>query len=158
VEAVAEAPRGEHSHRLIAALTAVSLLANAVVGGGAVALFASNGTRDWAVAELGLATARDVGAVDRKATATAAAAAAKADNAVRRASSGPTTGDLVELQSTVSSVELRLSAAEATVSDEKAALDAGCDWARLQETNFTDTSLSSIFFDYEQSVCGVVGP
>lgn len=154
MEAVAEAPRGEHSHRLIAALTAVSLLANAVVGGGAVALFASNGTRDWAVAELGLATARDVGAVDRKAT----AAAAKADNAVRRASSGPTTGDLVELQSTVSSVELRLSAAEATVSDEQAALDAGCDWARLQETNFTDTSLSSIFFDYEQSVCGVVGP
>ena len=102
------------------------------------------------MAELGLATARDVGTVGGK----VATAAPTADRAVRRAASGPTAGDLVELQSAVSSVDLRLSAVESTVSDEKAALDAGCDWARLQETNFTDTSLSSVFFDYEQSVCG----
>ena len=150
MEAVAEVPPEKHSHRLIAALAAVSLLANSLVVGGAVALFSSNAARDWVVAQLDLATVREVGAVDGKVTAVTATAA----KAVRLASSGPTAGDLVELQSAVSSVDLRLAAAESTVSDEQAALDAGCDWARLQETNFTGTSLSSVFFDYEQSVCG----
>ena len=150
MEAVAEAVQEKHSHRLTAVLAVVSLLANAVVVAGAVALFSSNAARDWVVAELDLASVRDVGAVDGK----VATAAATAEKAVRLASSGPTAGDLVELQSAVSSVDLRLSAAESAVADDKAALDAGCDWARLQETNFTDTTLSSVFFDYEQSVCG----
>ena len=150
MEAVAEAPREKHSHRLIAALAVVSLLANALVAAGAVALFSSSAARDWVVAELDLATVRDVAAADHKVTAVAATAA----KAVRLASSGPTAGDLVELQSAASSLELRLAAAESAVVDERAAIDAGCDWARLQETNFTDTTLSSVFFDYEQSVCG----
>ena len=154
MEAVAEAPRERHSHRLIAALAAVSLLANALVVGSAVALFASSAARDWAVSELSLATAREVGAVGAKAGKAAAAAAATADRAARRASSGPSAGDLVELESSVSALDLRLFAVEANVSDQKGALDAGCDWARLQETNFADTSLASVFFDYEQSVCG----
>ena len=150
MEAVAEAPREKHSHRLIAALAVVSLLANALVVAGAVALFSTNVARDWVVAELDLATVGDVGAVGGK----VAAARATATRAVRLAADGPTAGDLVELQSAVSSLDLRLAAAETAVADEKAALDAGCDWARLQETNFTDTTLSSVFFDYEQSVCG----
>ena len=154
MEAVAEAPRERHSHRLIAALAAVSLLANALVVAAAVALFSSSAARDWTVARLSLATARDVGTVGARAGKAAAAAAATADRAARRAAGGPSAGDLVELQSSVSALDLRLLAVEANVSNDKAALDAGCDWARLQETNFTDTSLASVFFDYEQSVCG----
>ena len=150
MEAVAEAPREKHSLRLIAALAVVRLLANAVVVAGAVALFSSNAARDWVVTEFDLATVQDVSFVDGK----VAAAAATAAKAIRLGSSEPTAGDLVELQSAVSSVDLRLSAVESAVSDAKAALDAGCDWARLQETNFTDTTFSSVFFDYEQSVCG----
>ena len=109
MEAVANPHPDTHSHRLLVALAATSLLVNAVVIAAAVVLFASASARDWTAATLDLATRDDI--------------------------------------------DLRLSSVESSVADHESGLDAGCDWAKLQQANFEGTSLFNVFFDYAESVC-----
>jgi len=152
VQATSDPLSQKHSHRLVLALAATSLLANAVVVAGVVLLFASGTARDWTASTLALATRDDLDPLEAL-EATAAAADARAGRALEVAGSGPTEEEIAAVQATVSDVDLRLSAVEATVADHEVGLDAGCDWAQLQQANFERTSLFNVFYDYTQSVC-----
>jgi hypothetical protein len=155
VEAAPHPTPEKHSHRLLAALTAASLLVNAVAIAGVVVLFASASARNWTAATLDLATSDDIdpletlGAIEARAT----AAVDGAERALEVAGSAPTEADVAEVQAALSDVDLRLSAIEASVADHTSGLDAACDWAQLQQANFDGTSLFNVFFDYTQSVC-----
>jgi len=155
VEVVGDPHPEKHSHRLLVALAATSLLVNAIVIAGVAVLFASASARDWAAETLDLATRDDIGPLKTLSAIDARASAAVdgAERALDVAGSAPTQAEVAEVQATLSDIDLRLSSIEASVADHESTLDAGCDWARLQQANFDDTSLFNVFFDYTQSVC-----
>jgi hypothetical protein len=130
-------------------LVASSVLVNAVIVGGFIVLATSATARSWTADQLDLARSGEL----TLAANAAASAGARADEARLAAEVAATKGDLGAVQSAVSDVDLRVSALESRVADQQADLDAACDWARLQQTNFAGSSLVNVFFDYAQSVC-----
>ena len=155
MEAAADPTPEKHSHRLLVALVATSLVVTAVLTAGVVVLFASASARDWTAATLDLATRDDIdplqtlGAIEARAS----AAVDGAERALDVVGSAPTQADVAEVQAMLSDIDLRLSAIEGSVADHESNLDAACDWAELQQANFDGTSLFNVFFDYAQSVC-----
>ena len=137
---------------MLVALAATSLLVNAALVAGVVVLFSSASARDWTAATLDLATDDELDPI-AELEADLTAVADRTDKALTLAGSGPTEGEIAEVQTAVSELDLRLGAVESALADQASDLDATCDWARLQEANFENTSLFTVFYDYTQSVC-----
>jgi hypothetical protein len=149
VDTIAETPEASHSHRWLLALVILSLLVNALVIVAMILAFTNDGVRDSIVDSLDVATPADV----QEAKDAAAAADAKATEALEQAQGAPTTADLEKIAARLSNVALEISALKTAVTDQKARLAAQCDWARLQQTNAAGTELSNVFLDYEKTVC-----
>lgn len=155
MEAATDPIPEKHSHRLLVALATASLVVNTIVIAGVAVLFASASAQDWTAATLDLATQEDIDPLETLGAIEAQASAAVngAEQALEVAAAAPTEADVAEVQATLSDVDLRLSTLEGGVDDLGSSVDAGCDWALLQQANFDGTSLYNVFFDYTQSVC-----